>query len=536
MSPSRSARTRIAMLAAAMVAGFVAPLTIQTAATAAERPAIQPLPANLESIRAAEANSLYGSPGIRPIEQRKTSIITMGDSEISGEGVGNYDPATHSAAIPNWCDRSYDQAVFRTGIPADVQYNVACSGGQPKDLVYGSGYTQWNELNQGENLAIKARNTHIKLIWVVAGANGAGNIEFGPVATDCATRRLLFQGPCYGTYTDVWATRVAGSQQDVTNALNSIKQTMTDAGYLASDYELVLQSYPSPGSPDVEDNPNFPGWYSGGCLLYLADAAFARNKAVPLFERGLRAAAAAAGVRYLDASRLFHGYEVCTESTSVRGLYIEVGVLIGPDGIDFNAARQSFHPNYRGHTMFASCMTQFFNSGQQSATCVAPNSTGATKLIPGLLEFKELRNVDTGNCLDAKGYDSRVGTDLNPYGCHGGRNQGFWYDPQLQTLNIELSHDRCLTAESVGNGKYVDLADCKGLNTQKFVFSGQQIRSASNNNLCLGYDAPFLGLWAKRLRLETCSSANDQKWSFQSRNYANPVGYGHNDFIGSSVY
>ena len=40
--------------------------------------------------------------------------------------------------------------------------------------------------------------------------------------------------------------------------------------------------------PDVEDNPNFPGWYSGGCLLYLADQAFARNKAVPLFERGLR--------------------------------------------------------------------------------------------------------------------------------------------------------------------------------------------------------------------------------------------------------
>ena len=83
-------------------------------ATAADRPPIKPLPANLEAIRAQEATALYGSPEIRPIEQRKTALITMGDSEISGEGVGNYVPGTHQDG--NWCDRSYDQAVFRTGI------------------------------------------------------------------------------------------------------------------------------------------------------------------------------------------------------------------------------------------------------------------------------------------------------------------------------------------------------------------------------------------------------------------------------------
>lgn len=533
----RRPRMRIALLVTAVAAGLTAPVLMATAAEAVDRPAIQPLPANLEALRAAEATAIYGSPEIRPIEARKTAIISMGDSEMSGEGVGNYEPGTHTGAIPNWCDRSIDQAIHRTGIPSDYQYNVACSGGEPKDLVYGSGYTQWNELNQGESLAIKARNTHIKLVWVIAGANGAGNIEFGPVATDCAIHRLLFQGACWPTYTDVWATRVAGSQQDVTNALNSIKQTMTDAGYLGSDYQLVLQSYPSPASPDVEDNPNFPGWYSGGCVLYLADLAFARNKAVPMFEKGLRAAAAAAGARYLDDSRLFHGYEVCQDSTSVRGLWIETGILIDSNGnLNENAARQSFHPNYQGHTMFAACITAFYNSTDPTATCVAPNSTGVTKLIPGLLEFKDFKNVGTGNCLDAKGYDSRVGTDLNPYGCHGGRNQGFWYDPQLQTINIELSHDRCLTAASVANGKYVDLGDCTGAANQKFVFSGQQIKSASNSNLCLGYDSPFLGLWARRLQLQNCSSSSYQKWNVTTRNYANPVGYNHDDFIGSRVY
>ena len=260
----------------------------------------------------------------------------MGDSEISGEGVGNYVPGTHQAG--NWCDRSYDQAVFRTGIAADTAYNIACSGAEPGHLIAGSGQSQHNELNQGDHLAIKARNTHLKLVWVVIGANGEGTIQFGPVATDCALRRVLFSGPCWPTYTDQWAVRVDGSRQQVEAALASIKQTMTDAGYLGSDYELVLMSYPSPLSPDVEDNPNFPGWYSGGCVIYLADTAFARNKAVPMFEAGLRAAAQAQGVRYLDASRLFHGHEVCTDNTSVRGLFIEIGVW------DENAARQSFHP------------------------------------------------------------------------------------------------------------------------------------------------------------------------------------------------
>jgi hypothetical protein len=89
---------------------------------------------------------------------------------------------------------------------------------------------------------------------------------------------------------------------------------MREAGYLDSDYQLVVMSYPSPVSPDVEDNPKFPGWYDGGCLLYLKDAAFGRNKAVPMFEEAERAAALAApGVRYLDNRRCN-----CTSATEPK--------------------------------------------------------------------------------------------------------------------------------------------------------------------------------------------------------------------------
>ncbi|TNH21869.1 hypothetical protein FHG89_30330 [Micromonospora orduensis] len=526
--PERATRRR-AITVAVAVAALVLPMLAGPAApaTAADRPAVQPLPANLEAVRAAEATALYGSPAIRPIDQRRTALITMGDSEISGEGVGNYVPGTHQDG--NWCDRSYDQAVFRTGIPSDTQYNLACSGATPWNLIAG-GPTQHNELNQGDYLGIKARNTHVKLIWVVVGANGDGTIQFGPVATDCAIRRVFFQGACYPTYTDQWTIRTDGSRQAVTDALNDIRQTMTNAGYLRSDYELVLMSYPSPGSPDVEDNPNFPGWYSGGCLLYLADAAFARNKAVPMFESALRAAATATGTRYLDASRLFHGHEVCTDNTSVRGLYIEVGIW------NENAARQSFHPNARGHGMFAQCVTQFWNSGQQRASCVDPASTGSGVLYPGLLDFRQLRNLATGTCVDGKGYDSRNGTVQQPYSCHGGRNQGFWYDSTRRSLHSELSHDRCLDVSnsSMTAGTAVNIYDCNGTGAQQFVFVGNQIKPAAASNLCVAFDNPLLG--SPRLRLASCSGSTRQQWSFEARTAANPVGYGHDDFIGSRVY
>ncbi len=529
-------RRRTATVAAALAVGLVATLTPGSAATAETdsqidtAPQIQPLPDHLEQIRADEAIELYGSPEIRPMDQRKTSLVTMGDSEISGEGVGNYTPDTDGP--DNWCHRSFDQAVFRTGIPSDEQYNIACSGAQPQHLIYGSGASQWDELNQGDHLAIKARNTNIDLLWIVVGANGEGTIEFGPVATDCAVSRIFFLGPCYPTYTDEWAVRVEGSRVQVEQALNSIQQTMVDAGYTDDDYEMVFMSYPGPVSPDVEDNPDFPGWYDGGCLMYLHDMAFARNKAVPMFETALRQAAFDAGVRYLDASRLFHGHEVCTDNTWARGLYADFD-----GGYNEHAFRQSFHPNFRGHGAFADCMTEFWNSGAPTATCVDPASTGSVTLVDGLMEFKQLRNVGTDECLDGRGYNSRNRTVQQSYPCHGGRNQGFWYDVDNHTLHSELSHDRCLDVRggTVESGARVQIYDCHGAPNQQWQFDGNRIKPVGHDNLCLAFNNP----WFSRptARLATCAWwSSRQQWLFETRDFDDPVGYGHDDFIGSRVY
>ncbi|ADD45687.1 ricin-type beta-trefoil lectin domain protein [Stackebrandtia nassauensis] len=522
-------RNRSRLTAAATALALTA-LTLTTsiapASAAANRPDIKPLPENLESIRAAEAQKLYGSPDIKPVEERKSSLITMGDSEISGEGVGNYDPNTHRDG--NWCDRSYDQAIFRTGIASDVQYNVACSGGASPHLIQGSGETQWDELNQGDNLAIKARNTKIKLVWIAIGANDSGGIEFGPVATECATNRILFKGPCYPNHTDNWAARVEVSEDGVEKSIDAIRKTMTEAGYLDSDYEFVVMSYPSPGGPDVEDNPNFPGWYKGGCLLYLADAAFARNKAVPLFEDGIRDAATAKGVRYLNAGKLFEGHGVCEDNTWARGVYVEVGELPSE-----HAFRQSLHPNARGHGAFAQCITQFFdNPDWQNATCVDPASTGNATLYNGLFEFKDVKNSDSGLCVDAKGYDSRDGTPLQAYGCHGGRNQGYYYDQSLGSLHVELSHDRCVDFGNGAVGAKLTLRNCDGGTDQKFVIDDQGVHPKGDTSRCAAFASGGSGA---NLVIANCGGSGS-KLKLSTRDYANPVGYGHDDFIGSRVY
>ena len=79
--------------AAALAAGLGGMAATATTARAAEAgtsrtAAALPLPPELESIRATEAVKLYGSPAERPLADRKTGLISLGDSEISGEGVG----------------------------------------------------------------------------------------------------------------------------------------------------------------------------------------------------------------------------------------------------------------------------------------------------------------------------------------------------------------------------------------------------------------------------------------------------------------
>ncbi|MFJ8741856.1 ricin-type beta-trefoil lectin domain protein [Embleya sp. NPDC127516] len=500
----------VALMATLM--GLTGGLTAGGSAGAAPAaPVAAALSPQLEAIRQAEAQALYGSPGVKPLAERKTSLISLGDSEIAGEGVGVYEPGTDGP--DNWCHRSPDAAIHRTGIPADVTYNVACSGASTVNIRIGGTKQYADELVQSDNLAIKARNTRVRLILLVAGAND--DIRFGPTMTDCVTRRVFFQGECYGTYQPGWQARADAMRPKVEQTVRDLKTTMADAGYQSGDYKLVLMGYPSPIAPDVEDNPDFPGWYRGGCVGYLRDAAWGRNEAVPIFERAERQAAANTGVTYLDNSRLFHGHEVCTDNTWARGLW-----FAGPDIFDENTTRQSFHPNDRGHLAFASCLTQLYNSGLSQASCADSASTGATTLYPGVLsaDFRQLRNEGTGLCADTYGFSSRNDTPVKLWPCHGGRNQGFWYDAANQSLHTELSQDRCVDPLGGGrtSGTALVLWNCNGGGNQRFVEVAGTLRPADTQSLCVAAASAAEASLGAALVLAGCDGSAGQRWVKES--------------------
>ncbi|OEJ25225.1 hypothetical protein BGM19_24085 [Streptomyces agglomeratus] len=503
----RSTVAAAAALAAAIGGSLAgtAPATAADRAATASTPASTPLPAELEAVRAAEAAKLYGDPAERPMDQRKTGLISLGDSEISGEGVGTYEPGTNGP--DNWCHRSPDAAIHRTGIPADVTYNVSCSGAYTGNIRIGGSKQYADELVQSDNLAVKARNTRIKMVLLVAGAND--DLQFGPVMTDCVTRWLTIQGTCEPKYAPGWQGRVDALVPKVEQTVRDLRTVMRGAGYADGDYKMVVMGYPSPIGPDFKDNPNFPGKIPGGCVGYDSDAAWGRNTAVPVFERGMRAAAANTGSVYLDNSRLFHGHEVCMDDPWARGLYID---LSKPGMPDSNSVRQSFHPNIRGHAAFASCLTQVYNSALREASCGDPASTGKPVLFPGAWDdaYKPLKNAATGTCADVPGSTTRNGTAVGGWDCHGGRNQGWWYDTAQKSLRTELSHDRCL---DVPGAKYqagagLVLWNCSGAANQQFVRDGSTIRPAASTGLCV-----TLAAAKDPLRLQACTGAANQQFA-----------------------
>jgi hypothetical protein len=80
----------------------------------------------------------------------------------------------------------------------------------------------------------------------------------------------------------------------------------------------------------------------------------------------------------------------------------------------------------------------------------------------------------------------------------------------------------------------VQIHDCHGGPNQQWAFAGSQIRPAGAASLCLAFNNPLLTRPA--LRLASCGSSSRQQWSYESRSFADPVGYGHDDFIGDRVY
>src|SRR5918995_496739 len=213
---------------------------------------------------------------------RESAIVAMGDSAISGESAGNYEPGTDQAG--NYCHRSLDALIHETAI-AHITTTL--------------------------KLAQVAGGYRVRLVVVEVGAND--DPAFGRVATSCVTAYVFQTTGCRYTEGATWANRVAAAMPKVARALDDVRTVMRAAGYADSSWQAVLASYWSPV-------PRPPIRYSGylsklwnGCPLYNADMEWGHDTAVPTLSEALGKLAASKGWRFLNFSRSMDGRQICAQ-------------------------------------------------------------------------------------------------------------------------------------------------------------------------------------------------------------------------------
>jgi lysophospholipase L1-like esterase len=309
------------------------------------------------------------SPAASVADDRPTAIVSLGDSAISGEGAGDYEAGTRGEN-GNWCHRSNNALVHRTAV-ADHTINLACSGADAANVSLAD-TTHYTEGSQARRLIGIAQQYRVTTVVVQVGANDEP--AFADTLLDCIAEWFNpFSSGCRSTLRTEWPQRVAAMAPRVEVALADVRSAMSQAGYADGSYNLVLTSYASPLTENMDATLHGPQ----GCPFKLADAGYGRTEAVPQLSEALRGAATRSGAKFLDFSRATEGHEACSgygDSSTEWQNRVKVDpwawVTGGLDAIGIHMAQESFHPNARGHAQLGRCVTEFVNSGANSARCL----------------------------------------------------------------------------------------------------------------------------------------------------------------------
>jgi lysophospholipase L1-like esterase len=309
-----------------------------------------------------------------------TAVVSLGDSAISGEGAGNYEPGTRGEN-GDWCHRSVNSLIHKTQL-ADRTINLACSGADSANVSLAD-TTHYTEGSQARRLIDVARQYRVTSVVVQIGANDEP--QFADTIVDCIGAWLNPFGPgCASALRQQWPARLAAMAPKVQNAVADVRTAMRTAGYADTDYSFVLTSYASPVTEKMDPLLHGPQ----GCPLRLSDAQYGRTEAVPQLSDALRGVAQRAGVRFLDFSRATEGREACSggvnpASERQRRITVDPAALVygGLDAVGIHLAQESFHPNANAHAQLGNCVTEFVHSGAGAARCLA-DASGTVHAVP----------------------------------------------------------------------------------------------------------------------------------------------------------
>ncbi|MGQ0839002.1 GDSL-type esterase/lipase family protein [Actinokineospora sp.] len=295
-------------------------------------------------------------------------VVALGDSTISGEAAGDYEPGT-DGQDGNWCHRSANASIHHTAVRGVAEtINLACSGAPSAQVGLGD-TEQYTEGSQAGRLAAIAREKRVVAVLVSTGAND--DPGFSHVLDNCVQAWFDRGKPgCADVEGPGWQRKVDAMVPKVVRALADIRSVMRDTGYQPADYQLVLQSYSAPISPDVRAELR----NLNGCPFRADDLRWVRESGITQITDGLREAARESGARFLDLSRAGLGREACAREDPTQEWFSRLAVRwddLRSEVRASHALQESFHPNAAGHRQFGRCLGEFLGTDDRAAACLA---------------------------------------------------------------------------------------------------------------------------------------------------------------------
>nr|WP_296065060.1 hypothetical protein [uncultured Actinoplanes sp.] len=314
-----------------------------------------------------------------------TAAVALGDSFISGEGAGAYQPVVDASgraqSFPGWsapntnaffCHRSANASLLRADLPGiRDRFNLACSGAQPPDITHASGDREKGRTvaSQLDQLRAVGQTHDIDLVLIGLGSNNS-QFTFGDIASDCANR---FVADAWTGWWEFWAylggpvpqepcdasdlatpAQFATAENETASAVREILRTLDE---IDADgvHRVVFQDYTNPLPPDVEadlitedgradDRDKFRALgaerYRAGCPIHRASLGAGHTFSAGLgtlvsdVSSAMRSEFPGDDLVYLNVQQAFDGARLCEKAGSpANALATPIRLQDGPTGV-----------------------------------------------------------------------------------------------------------------------------------------------------------------------------------------------------------
>ena len=298
------------------------------------------------------------------------------------------------------CHRSKSAEVY-VGGGVDGE-NLACSGAKTSSFttegLFKPGLDFYNSGgHEGQALMLQhfAAAHNVELVAISIGGN---NFNFAGIVQTCI-EDFLESTIFYDFYcseessvtNNFSASNVSKVKGEIEIAIENVATAMSNAGYTASQYTILVQDYPSPipnGSEFRYPQSGYSRQTTGGCGFWNKDANYADATMLPTIDSTVLGAATATGlsnVKTMELSSAFNSHRLCDKGV---GLLEEEGLANwkAAEAVNksewFNQVRtitaifppyeiqEDIHPNYWAQLGLRNCLTQAYNAGApKGGTC-----------------------------------------------------------------------------------------------------------------------------------------------------------------------